>query len=89
MSLSIHAAAGFNPTQNIGTVFNNTFEHIFCQFGANTYGIARTKPDTTDEYALRVYGTKKQQLKKTAELIGSDIRVEPFSSCLVAFDQKA
>ena len=58
-------------------------------FVADTNTPTQASDESAEQRARRVYGTKQQQTKKAASIIGGGVTVEPFTSCLVASDTKS
>ncbi len=66
---------------------NSEFNPIFSDFGANTNQPLQVNDESIEQRARRVYGTSEQQAIKAGKITGSNILVEPFTSCLVASEK--
>lgn len=69
-------------------IHNNGFNSIFRDHGENTNQPPQGIEHSLEQRARRVYGTSEQQAIKAGKITGSNVLIEPFTSCLVASDQR-
>ena len=84
MSYSTGIKTGVTTKWGHRAMHKNAFDPIFGSLGANTNLPSKANDESIEQRARRVYGTKEQQALKARSITGSDILVEPFTSCLVA-----